>query len=134
MGQIKPKIFRLIRELGLREINLPGFVSESVKDNLISNSRWILAPANTQEDLGLTPIEGRNVGVPSIVTRDGGLPESGGEAAIVAEPGDFKDLARCMQIAVNMPKHEYLERSILAKTSLKDYLKPFDFYRSAYIT
>jgi glycosyltransferase involved in cell wall biosynthesis len=131
-GPLKPKILGLIEELGLQEVSMPGFVSENIKDDLISNSRWILAPANTQEDLGLTPIEGRSVGVPSIVTRDGGLPESGGEAAIIAEPGDFKDLARCMQIAAEMPKHEYLKRSILAKASLEGYLKPLDFYRHAY--
>lgn len=131
-GPLKPRILRLIDELGLKNINLPGFVSDKTKENLLSSAKWLLAPANTQEDLGLTPIEARNVGVPSIVTNDGGLPESGGPSALLAKPGNVEDLANCMNIASTMKIEDYLNRSELARVSLKGFLKPMEFYRKMY--
>ncbi|AWM34326.1 hypothetical protein DDQ68_16965 [Hymenobacter nivis] len=131
-GPLKPTVLALITELGLTSVNLPGFVEVEVKEKLLASTCWLLAPANTKEDLGLTPIEARNVGVPSIVTRDGGLPEAGGPAALVAEPGDVDDLARCMRLAVDMGEQEYRKRGELAKASLDGYLRPLTFYRDAY--
>ncbi len=131
-GPLKEPILALIKELGLPSVKLPGFVDVATKERLLASTRWLLAPANTKEDLGLTPIEARNVSVPSIVTRDGGLPEAGGPAALVAEPGDVADLARCMRLAADMGDQEYRERSELAKASLADYLRPLSFYRAAY--
>lgn len=132
-GPIKEEVLALIEELGVK-VNLPGFVDEETKNNYLASCRWLLAPALTKEDLGLTPIEARSVGVPSIVTRDGGLPEAGGPAALVAEPGDVADLARCMQTAATMSEEEYRKRGELAQESLKQFLKPLDVYRKAYAT
>jgi glycosyltransferase involved in cell wall biosynthesis len=98
----------------------------------VASSRWLLAPARTQEDMGLTPIEARSVAVPAIVTRDGGLPESGGPAALIAEPGNVADLARCMQEAAAMTDEAYQARSELSRSSLAQYLKPMGFYRTAF--
>jgi glycosyltransferase involved in cell wall biosynthesis len=131
-GPLKPKILNLIDELGLNGIKIPGFVSERKKIEYLVSARWLLAPANTNEDLGLTPIEARGIGVPSIVTRDGGLLESGGPSALIAEPGNIDDLARCMKYAVRMSEIEYIRRSKLAYNSLSDYLKPICFYRQEY--
>ena len=81
---------------------MPGFVDDATKENYLAGTKWLLAPAKTQEDLGLTPIEARSVGVPSIVTRDGGLPESGGPSALIAAPGNVLELAECMRVAAGM--------------------------------
>lgn len=132
-GPLRPTILQLIQELGLQQIiEIPGFVDDSMKTDYISRTRWLLAPAKTQEDLGLTPIEARSVGVPSIVTRDGGLPEAGGPAALVAEPDNVDDLAQCMVVAASMSEVEYKERSEQSKSSLLSFIKPLDFYRMAY--
>jgi glycosyltransferase involved in cell wall biosynthesis len=131
-GPLKPKVRQLIEELELKHVHTPGFVDDLTKQQYISSSRWLLAPARTQEDMGLTPIEARSVGVPAIVTRDGGLPESGGQAAIVAEPGDVADLARCMLEAAAMTDEAYRIRAELSRSSLAQYLKPIEFYRLAY--
>ncbi len=131
-GPLKPVVLGLIEELGLKDVRMPGFVDDASKQDYLSSTRWLLAPAHTQEDMGLTPIEARNVGVPAIVTRDGGLPESGGQAALIAEPGDVTDLARCMQEAAAMTSEEYRVRGELSRTSLAQYLKPMEFYREAY--
>ncbi|MFD2573297.1 glycosyltransferase [Spirosoma soli] len=131
-GPLKPVVLSLINELNLKNVIMPGFVDDAQKQKYMSSTRWLLAPARTQEDLGLTPIEARNVGVPSIVTRDGGLPEAGGQASLIAEPGNVEDLARCMRIAVAMTEEEYQNRGKLAKETLVNFLKPMDFYRQAY--
>ena len=131
-GPLKPTILAMVDELGIKSIEMPGFVDADSKREFLITTRWLLAPANTKEDLGLTPIEARSVSVPSIVTNDGGLPEAGGPAALVAAPGNVADLARCMQIAATMDEREYQDRSKLAKATLNDYLRPLEFYRTAY--
>lgn len=131
-GPLKPKVLALLQELKLTQVQMPGFVDDEAKQRYVASARWLLAPARTQEDMGLTPIEARNVGVPAIVTRDGGLPESGGPAALIAEPGDVTDLARRMQEAAAMTEEMYQARSELSKSSLEQYLKPMEFYRAAY--
>jgi glycosyltransferase involved in cell wall biosynthesis len=131
-GPLRPTVERLIEELDLQTVIMPGFVDVATKEKYLSSAKWLLAPANTKEDLGLTPIEARSVGVPSIVTRDGGLPEAGGRSAILAEPGDAHDLANCMQQASQMNDSDYIKRSELAKNSLVDFLNPIEFYRNAY--
>lgn len=131
-GPLKPTVLKLIQELGLTDVHMPGFVDDQAKQKYLASARWLLAPARTMEDLGLTPIEARSVGVPAIVTRDGGLPEAGGQAALIAEPGNIDDLARCMKIAAQMENEEYQKRGKLGKESLVKFLKPMSFYRDAY--
>ncbi|MFD2826840.1 glycosyltransferase family 4 protein [Leeuwenhoekiella polynyae] len=133
-GPLRTQVNELIYELGLEEnVRMPGFVSAATKEKLLASSKWLLAPAKTKEDLGLTPIEARNIGVPAIVTRDGGLPEAGGAAALVAEPGDVNSLLRCMSEAAAMNDEDYKLRADLAKSSLQDFLKPLDFYRIEFL-
>jgi glycosyltransferase involved in cell wall biosynthesis len=131
-GPIRDKVHNLVRESKL-DINLPGFVDSNIKQEIIASAKWLLAPANTLEDLGLTPIEARSVGVPSIVTNDGGLPEAGGPSALISMPGNVDDLARCMQQAVEMTELEYNQRSIIGKEELKTFLKPMNFYKEQYL-
>ncbi|MBC6610308.1 glycosyltransferase [Hymenobacter sp. BT507] len=133
-GPLKPTVLALQQELNLSQVRMPGFVDDESKQHYLASTRWLLAPARTQEDMGLTPIEARSVGVPAIVTRDGGLPESGGPAALLAEPGDVAGLADCMRQAAAMTDAEYAERSALSLSSLSDYLKPMEFYRTAFLS
>lgn len=134
-GPIRDDVLELIERVGLTgQIALPGFVSVEEKTRLMCTSKWLVAPANTKEDLGITPVEARNVSVPSIVTRDGGLPEAGGPAALLAEPGDVASLADCLREAAEMSEEEYARRSALAKSSLKAFLKPREFYREVFAT
>jgi glycosyltransferase involved in cell wall biosynthesis len=117
---------------GVTGIDIVGFLSEEEKSRRISGAMWLVAPANTREDMGLTPIEARNVGVPAIVTRDGGLPESAGPAALVCAPGDVAQLAAVLERAASMSESEYRERADLAKESLRNYLRPLSDYVAIY--
>jgi glycosyltransferase involved in cell wall biosynthesis len=131
-GPIRDKVHKMVKESKL-DISLPGFVDSKIKQEMIASAKWLLAPANTLEDLGLTPIEARSVGVPSIVTKDGGLPEAGGPGAIISMPGNVDDLARCMKQAVEMTDSEYDQRAYLGKEELKTFLKPMEFYKEQYL-
>lgn len=132
-GPLKPAVEELVKNLNLNHVFMPGFVDDASKEKYMSSARWLLAPAKTQEDLGLTPIEARSIGVPSIVTQDGGLPEAGGPAALIAEPGNVQDLAECMRRAAQMDTDEYVRRGELSRTSLAEFLKPMEFYRQAFL-
>lgn len=131
-GPRRARAEELMREFGSEGITTPGFVSVNEKNASISRARWLVAPAKTLEDMGLTPIEARYCGVPSIVTEDGGLPEAAGPAGIVVEPGNVTQLREALHAAAAMSPEMYLERSLLAKSSLADYLKPLSFYDEQY--
>lgn len=131
-GPLKAKVQTLIGKLGARGMEMPGFVDDQNKAKRMASTRWLVAPAKTREDMGLTPIEARSVGVPVIVTRDGGLPESGGEAALVVEPGNIDELTAALRVAASMKESEYCERAERGRETLKTYLRPMSFYRDAY--
>ena len=77
-GPLKEEVDALIKKLAVKGIESPGFLTGKDKAARMAARCWLVAPSNTLEDLGLTPIEARKAGVPVIVTRDGGLPEAVG--------------------------------------------------------
>ena len=121
-----------IAQHALEGIELLGFVTEEEKARRIAGAKWLVAPANTKEDMGLTPIEARSVGVPAIVTRDGGLPESAGPAAVLCRPGDVDDLSAGLERVTTMSEAEYCQRATLARESLRTYLRPLSDYVAIY--
>jgi glycosyltransferase involved in cell wall biosynthesis len=131
-GPLRAKIESLIKDLGVQGVEITGFIDDQSKGMRLASARWLVAPARTREDLGLTPIEARSVGVPVIATRDGGLPESGGDAALMVEPGNIEALTDALKQAASMSDREYCERGERGQTTLKDYLRPMEFYRKSY--
>ena len=131
-GPLKPKVQALILKLGIQGVELPGFIDVQSKAKRLASTRWLVAPSNTREDMGVTPIEARSVGVPVIVTRDGGLPESGGDAALIVEPGNIAELTGTLKLAAAMSDEEYCERGERGWKTLKDYILPMEFYRKSY--
>jgi glycosyltransferase involved in cell wall biosynthesis len=89
-------------------------------------------PPNAHEGFGLTAVEARNLGVPCIITRDGGLPEAGGRQALVCEPNDPRSLADLLQQAAAMSENEYAERATRTRKELATELEPMEFYAQAY--
>jgi glycosyltransferase involved in cell wall biosynthesis len=86
----------------------------------------------TNEDFGLTAVEARSLGVPCIITRDGGLPEAGGQQALICEPGNARGLADMLEHASRMSETEYGERAKRTREDLAHELEPMDFYARAY--
>lgn len=131
-GPLRPAIEHKINKYRLRDVQITGFVDETTKADRMRNARWVVVPPHTNEDFGLTAIEARNVGVPCIITRDGGLPEAGGRQALICEPGDRRALAHLLERAANMSDAEYFDRSKRTREELQQELVPMDFYARSY--
>jgi len=131
-GPLRPAIKARIDNYGLHDIQIAGFVDEVTKADRMKNARWIVVPPHTKEDFGLTAIEARNLGVPCIITRDGGLPEAGGRQALVCEPDNPRALANLLERAARMTEAEYLDRANRTREELQHELEPMDFYAQSY--
>ncbi len=131
-GPLRSQIERRIATLGVRGIEMLGFVSQAAKAEAIRSARWMIVPPNTNEDFGLTAIEARAVGVPCIITRDGGVPEAAGGEAIACAPGDVTGLAACLRAAAAMPEPEYIGRGNRTRETLQRQLAGPEFYARVY--
>ena len=131
-GPLRPEIEALIARERIAGIEITGFVDEARKAELLRSAKWLVVPPHTNEDMGITPLEARSVGVPVIATRDGGLPEAAGADALLCRPADVDDLARCLREAAAMGEDEYAGRSRRARETLRDFLVPLEFYPEAY--
>jgi len=131
-GPLRPQVLALLEKKGLRGVRVPGFVTEEEKAAALRSAKWLVVPPHTREDMGITPLEARSVGVPVIASRDGGLPEAAGDAALLCEPASVEDLKRCLLEAAAMGEAEYRERSRRAQETLHEFLVPLSFYPQAY--
>lgn len=131
-GPLRSEIQTELARAGLRNVQLPGFVDDATKADYMRNARWIVVPPNTNEDLGLTALEGRNLGVPCIITRDGGLPEAGGTQALICEPANPAALAQLLEQASQMSEEEYAVRSETTKRELALEMVSLEFYPDSY--
>ncbi|MCS7465770.1 glycosyltransferase family 4 protein [Stieleria sp. ICT_E10.1] len=132
-GPLRGQILDRVSVLGLQSsVRSPGFVDGAEKERQIASCKWLVAAANTKEDMGLTPIEARAARTGVIVSRDGGLPESGGPAALIVPPGNVQELANVLEQAAAMGETEYVRRCDQGFDSLADYLKPMTHYTRTY--
>ncbi|MFL6514662.1 MAG: glycosyltransferase [Chthoniobacterales bacterium] len=131
-GPLRPAIESQLQSLGLTNVERPGFVDDATKAKYMRNARWIVVPPHTNEDLGLTALEARNLGVPCVITRDGGLPEAGGAQALMCEPGDVAGLTQLLEKASRMAADEYAARAAATKRDLANEMVPLSFYAESY--
>ncbi len=131
-GPLRAEVEQRLRNRPVSGIEVTGFVTDEEKQSRIRHARWMVTPANTREDLGLTPIEARHVGVPCIVTRDGGLPEAGGNQALVCAPGDVEELKAALERAAEMDEEEYAHRSEATRLELLKEIQPLSVYIEFY--
>ena len=131
-GPLRSRVLGLIETLGDEGIEVLGFVDNQTRNHVIRHAKWMVTPPHTDEDLGLTPIEARHVGVPSIITRDGGLPEAGGRYALQCEPRDVAGLRDCLERAASFRDEEYNRISVATREELLEYLQPMSLYLDNY--
>ena len=132
-GPLREEVLDIIQDQGILGVQLPGFVSESERHLYTREAKWMVTPPHTQEDLGLTPLEARSVGVPCIASTDGGVRETAGPNALFCKPGDINSLVDCMKKAIQMENSQYQELSRLAKVDLEQYVRPLDEYAKEYL-
>ncbi len=131
-GPLRPMIETKIREEKIEGIEIRGFVEEAERNDAIRHACWMVTPPHTKEDLGLTPMEARNVSVPVIITRDGGLPEAGGRHALVCEPGQVGELKALLEKAAMMDPDTYEQLCEATYRELQEYLQPLSVYAAHY--
>lgn len=131
-GPLRNLIEYAVQRRAIPGVQILGFVDEATKTTHMQNARWAVVPPNTREDFGLTAVEARHLGVPCIITRDGGLPEAAGPQALICEPADLEGLAKLLQRAAAMSESEYAERSRRTREELATELEPMEFYPAAY--
>jgi len=131
-GPLRTRVEEIIAQHQLATVRRAGFISDEEKFSLMARAKWNVAPPHTREDLGLTPIEARHFAVPSIITRDGGLPEAAGPQALVAEPGDVASLRARLEEAAAMPEEEYRRRALASQAELSKFLRPLSDYHRLY--
>lgn len=131
-GPMRTALRERVKELELSGIEMPGFLGQEAKAEAIRSARFMVVPPDTAEDFGLTAIEARHLGVPCIITRDGGLPEAAGDEALSCEPGDIAALAECLKAAAAMSADEYEGRSVRTYSTLLPALVQPSFYGEIY--
>lgn len=131
-GPLRQLIEYAIKKRGVEGVEMLGFIDEATKTERMKNVRWMVVPPNTKEDFGLTAVEARHLGVPCIITRDGGLPEAGGKQALICEPNDPAALAKLLKQAAAMSESEYAERATQTRAELEEELEPIEFYAQSY--
>ena len=132
-GPLKKKKRCLERseELGLSsDTKVTGFITDKERNTRISEAKWMVTPPQTNEDLGLTVIEARNVKVPCIITNDGGLPEAA-DIHWSANRETQKD-SPYLEQAAGMTDSQYRQIAVDSKKELETYLKPLSLYARAY--
>jgi glycosyltransferase involved in cell wall biosynthesis len=132
-GPLKEEVQKFIVEHNVKGIRILGFITEEKRHFHTSNAKWMVTPPHTQEDLGLTPLEARAVGVPCIVSKDGGVLETGGELALKCKPGSVDSLLECLEKAINMTEENYSYLCTRVKDNLSDYVRPLDQYAKNYL-
>ena len=133
-GPLREEVLDVIQDQGILGVQLPGFVSESERCRYTREAKWMVTPPHTKEDLGLTPLEARSVGVPCIASTDGGVQETAGPHALFCKPGDIDSLVKCMRKAILMEDIQYQELSRLAQVDLEQYVRPLDEYAKEYLS
>jgi len=133
-GPIGEEVESMISANNISGVKLTGFVSEKERHRYTREAKWMVTPPHTQEDLGLTPLEARSVGVPCIASIDGGVRETAGKNALFCKPGCVDSLAKRLQEAIEMRESTYEEKSLSAKEGLEDYVRPLDQYAIEYLS
>jgi glycosyltransferase involved in cell wall biosynthesis len=133
-GPLREEVLHTIQEKSIEGVHLPGFVSESERHRFTREAKWMITPPHTQEDLGLTPLEARSVGVPCIASTDGGVLETAGPHALFCKPGNINSLIECMKKAIQMKENRYQQLSKLTKVDLEHYVRPLDDYAKEYFS
>lgn len=114
-GWMYEKIFELVKELKLEEkMIFTGFIEEEEKPYLIAGAKAFVFPS-FYEGFGIPVLEAMSLGVPVVTSREGSLPEVGGNAAIYCDSYNIETIAAAMQKVLDLStkeKNEIIEEGL----------------------
>ncbi|MBI3397547.1 glycosyltransferase family 4 protein [Candidatus Woesebacteria bacterium] len=106
-GWLYETVFQRARDLGLaNKVIFTDFIPDEDKNILIKNSKLFVLPS-FWEGFGLDVLSALASGVPVVASDVASLPEVVGNAGILVNPNDPKDIAHGMLSVLTMPKNEY---------------------------
>ncbi|MBP0110349.1 glycosyltransferase [Bradyrhizobium vignae] len=88
-----------LRAMNLPHVQFTGRVSHEKAMEIVSRTGVLIVPSIWYENLPMTLVEAKSLGVPAIVSRIGALPEivADGVDGVLFNPGDSSDLARTVR-------------------------------------
>lgn len=104
-GSYLPELQTAVDIEGVSDIvQLAGFVPDADLHALLQRAACVVIPS-LYEPFGIVALEGMAAGAPTVVARTGGLAEivEGTDAALLFEPGNHHDLARCVERLIADP-------------------------------
>jgi len=105
-GWLFETIFNKTIELGLeKRVIFTGFVSEEEKQNLLTGSEAFVFPS-LYEGFGIPVLEAMDLDVPVVCSKEGSLPEVGGEAAIYCNAYEESSIAGAIGKVLSLKKSE----------------------------
>jgi len=106
-GWLYADIFDSVRELGLvKRVIFTDFIPEEDKPALIAGAKCFVLPS-FWEGFGLDVLNAFGCGVPVIASSRGSLSEVVGNAGILFDPEDTRNLASAIEKVLSMNKKEY---------------------------
>lgn len=126
-GWLYEEIFSEVKKLGLEEkVVFTGFVSEEEKPHLLKEAKVFLFPS-LYEGFGIPVLEAMSMGVPVVTSKEGSLPEVGGEAAIYCDPYNVESIAEAVREVLNLNENA---RNEIIRKGLEQ-VKKFSWERCA---
>lgn len=108
-GPMKDEIVAKIKELGLHNISLEGYVSGENLYRLIAKARFVVVPSEWYENNPLSIIESFALGTPVIASKIGGIPElvQNGITGYLHTSGNSSELEDCIIEASSLSDEHY---------------------------
>ena len=120
-GWLYESIFKKVQELGLEEkVIFTDFVPDEDVPALLAGAKVFVLPS-FWEGFGIPVVEAMAIGTPVVASNVGSLPEVVGEAGVLVDPGDPKDIVRGIKEALE--NHDSLAQKGLARAKLFDWPK-----------
>jgi glycosyltransferase involved in cell wall biosynthesis len=94
-----------------RRTSFAGYVEEAERKRLLSTASMLVLPS-LEEGFGIPALEAMTIGLPVIASNRGALPEVVGDAGILVEPEDVRELAAAME---RLLTDTHLRRSLSAR-------------------
>ncbi len=99
--EVDSNIIRIAENYGKKHLlYFSKFIHEEHLPSVYSMTELFVYPS-TYEGFGLPPLEALSCGAPVVVARSSSLPEVVGSAAIFANPFDYQDIAKALEVGVS---------------------------------
>ena len=96
-GWMYDDLFHRVQDLGLASrILFPGFIAEEDKVSLLCAAK-VFAYVSLYEGFGLPVLEALACGIPTVTSNTSAIPEVAGNAAILVDPTDVKQIAGALR-------------------------------------